>query len=635
MAGEALTDLRQLNAASARIAEFAVKVCYPKVIQYQFVQNGQQKLAQYFSCRLTSGTEHDYCEGCVRGSKEQVQSAAESFKYGMIFKMKKVVLSQKVPTTYISADLKVVVDMQKTSFDAACKTSNLAETCVSKRTVKDVLEITSQMSFDLTAFVRSASDPKSVQLKSGQAAEVVEVTVADGSRNEEGSLLCLTISIWAKALAAEIKAQENSIVSFMGLMAVPAPDRGAVRVKNGDATFIIAASDGLQKSSRVQRLQTEMAATLATDAQLESIGEFVPKQLPFDVAAEPALLTTCHLLESMADDLKLGAGTAQLFQLNGVHLQVPTDDNVLTKDGKRIWFTARAFDYSGTTIVGVSQEAALELSGCADKDAFLQQVASNQVQFPVLSTVRVVRSIRDLKSTSTARPAASQEVVAASESADKVVNAVVMKAAHYSIEQLPSKAVHDLTDLLSCTSAATDGLLPCQLQHVSLSSHYGFQIAYGEQKRTCTRALALLKSTEKSVTAAVGSGFRVTTKNVQDAGDAANTSVYTVSGYCLLDNVTEYKLDPAKGGRNPHRLVLAVVTGKIDDEFVVEQLWHLDPSQEATALEHFAALLAAAARVQGGMLSGAMKRKVEWTKSTPLDTRKCRSLARYPTDIHV
>ena len=88
MAGEALTDLRQLNAASARIAEFAVKVCYPKVIQYQFVQNGQQKLAQYFSCRLTSGTEHDYCEGCVRGSKEQVQSAAESFKYGMIFKRK-------------------------------------------------------------------------------------------------------------------------------------------------------------------------------------------------------------------------------------------------------------------------------------------------------------------------------------------------------------------------------------------------------------------------------------------------------------------------------------------------------------------------------------------------------------------
>ena len=79
------------------------------------------------------------------------------------------------------------------------------------------------MSFDLTAFVRSASAPKSVQLKSGQADEVVEVTVADGSRNEEGSLLCLTISIWAKALAAEVKAQEKSIVSFMGLMAVPAP----------------------------------------------------------------------------------------------------------------------------------------------------------------------------------------------------------------------------------------------------------------------------------------------------------------------------------------------------------------------------------------------------------------------------
>ena len=82
MAGEALTDLRQLNVASARIAEFAVKVCHPKVIQYQFVQSGQRKLAQYFSCRLTSATEHDYCEGCVRGSKEQVQSAAESFKLG-------------------------------------------------------------------------------------------------------------------------------------------------------------------------------------------------------------------------------------------------------------------------------------------------------------------------------------------------------------------------------------------------------------------------------------------------------------------------------------------------------------------------------------------------------------------------
>ena len=229
----------------------------------------------------------------------------------------------------------------------------------------------------------------------------------------------------------------------------------------------------------MQMLRRDMDAVLFSDAPTASVGGFVPSQLPFDIATDAALLTTCHIVESMAENMQLGASEAELFQLNGVHVQPLQDDNVLTKDSSRIFFLTRALDYSGGTMVGVTEEAALELSGCADRDTFLSQAKNRELQFPALATVRLVRSVRDLKSARDAADAAD---------AGKVVNAVVIKAAHYSIEELPSKAVDDLLGLLACTSAATDGLLPCQLHRVTMSPHYGFQIDYGNNLQSCVGA---------------------------------------------------------------------------------------------------------------------------------------------------
>ncbi|CAJ1379872.1 unnamed protein product [Effrenium voratum] len=112
------------------------------------------------------------------------------FKHGSAFRMKKVVLNSKVQPTYISADLKMTVDLQKTQM-----TANM---CVSRLSVKDVLSISSRMAFDLTAVVRTVSSAKTAQLRSGQASEVVEVVMADGSKGDDGSLLCLTVSVWSR-----------------------------------------------------------------------------------------------------------------------------------------------------------------------------------------------------------------------------------------------------------------------------------------------------------------------------------------------------------------------------------------------------------------------------------------------------
>ena len=95
--------------------------------------------------------------------------------------MKKVVLNSKVQPTYISADLKMTVDLQKTQMTANMS-DKLADGCVSRHSVKDVLSISSRMAFDLTAVVRTVSSAKTVQLRSGQASEVVEVVMADGSK---------------------------------------------------------------------------------------------------------------------------------------------------------------------------------------------------------------------------------------------------------------------------------------------------------------------------------------------------------------------------------------------------------------------------------------------------------------------
>ena len=214
--GSALTDLRSLNAGSARVATFLVKICYPREVKYTKAHI------------LRAGWwEHDYCEGTVRGQKAAL--ALQEYKDGQVYKMSRITFSQKTKVMFIASELKMVVEMSATTWERVKEgDQRLPMTCASKHTVEDVLSMSSKMQLDMVALVRNVSDSRAVPLKTGGTAMVCDIELVDGSSVSDGSLLCLAVSCWSSELGSKLKSAVGHVVSLLFLGVQPLSE-GCIR----------------------------------------------------------------------------------------------------------------------------------------------------------------------------------------------------------------------------------------------------------------------------------------------------------------------------------------------------------------------------------------------------------------------
>ena len=78
----------------------------------------------------------------------------------------------------------------------------------------------------------------------------------------------------------------------------------------------------------------------------------------------------------------------------------------------------------------------------------------------------------------------------------------------------------------------------------------------------------------------IGSGIKLITPDVEDlfSTEDAGQMKHTLSAICTLENLTQYKLDPPRGGTQH---ALAIVTAKTDASFVVESVQLLSSEEAA------------------------------------------------------
>ena len=86
------------------------------------------------------------------------------------------------------------------------------------------------------------------------------------------------------------------------------------------------------------------------------------------------------------------------------------------------------------------------------------------------------------------------------------------------------------------------------------------------QKRPCTHAVVLVRSTKRSRTVQQGeTGYMVETDDVSDwLQTDSKEQCYKLVSFCNLDNLMDFKLDPEKGEKC--RAALVSVTTVLDDE---------------------------------------------------------------------
>ena len=135
------------------------------------------------------------------------------------------------------------------------------------------------------------------------------------------------------------------------------------------------------------------------------------------------------------------------------------------------------------------------------------------------------------------------------------------------------------------------------------------------------------RSTQKSRCSNVANGFLVSTSGVKDALVEEDSKTVEVRGYCSINNVLEFKMDPPK--RTTERVCLLLITGAATDALTVHSVTHIDAGAVDEAKYVLKKMRTLGMRAKYGG-SDSIKRMSEWPL-TPDSAKKCKTLQEHPT----
>ena len=344
----------------------------------------------------------------------------------------------------------------------------------------------------------------------------------------------------------------------------------------------------------------------------------------FNVLTGKAALSCCACVAMASEDPN--ATVPHLLQMNGMRFEEPlTGDSVVESKGECIFFTTTARDFSGSCKVFVSQEAALALTGLHTMSEFQQAHEARAISFPTFSNCRVTRCVRH---------------VAAKEGDDTparvFVDTTVVAASPLQILHAPDTSYHVIFEILKRCRVSQDAMLAAHLSEIRPCPFYNMRVEYppasgggdvSQLARNCHLALALVRTTQKSRCVSTAGGFLVSTPGVTDASDDDQARAVTIHGYCSVDNLLCFKMDPPTNAK--HRVCLLLITGCSKDTITVHSVTHIDEGT-VTEAQYFINKLRTLGMRTELQQSGEHKRMNAWSM-TPDSAKKCRVLEGHPS----
>ena len=517
-------SLAELNRTSASVGEWQVRILFGEVEEYEYTVAGKQRYGMKFECVLASTDPTCYCVGAwkmVAGDKKGVQQAAAKFKDGTPWTMSRVSLDTQAKRQYISASHKVVVNLAKTTMTPVLQSlrSGIAAELEPPSSVAETLQLQSRQLFDITALVIGVRGEAQVQTKFGPR-ERATVCCVDGTLMPDSGVAEpaskkvaeLQFTVFQKAGGknlAFLNASVGKTVSFFQL-SYQQDSSGDFQVVSGQR-FHCRPAQGEKAdtlTARAAELQSLQSDSLSSVTKVWE-GNYTAK----DYVATPAMQTTSALLSTMLTPTMDVFEKETLWQVNYAELLAPAPGtDVWTNDKVRVWFPSVLRDFSGEVTVWVREKAALQLAGTEDTKAFSQAAVDGDLLFPVLSSVRVLRTLGQFSGAKDSEDGDSTGIAAASQ-----VSLVVVEAMEQPWNHGPSNALTEIFHLLQQCPPSADCVLPASLGMLRKSPHYGLAVDYDTGAlRPCLKALVLIRSKSKSKLENLGEkGHRLVTEAVE------------------------------------------------------------------------------------------------------------------------
>eukprot|EP00974_Lingulodinium_polyedra_P002036 191741-Lingulodinium_polyedra.AAC.1 len=255
---------------------------------------------------------------------------------------------------------------------------------------------------------------------------------------------------------------------------------------------------------------------------------------------------------------------------------------------------------------------------------FQQAHEARAISFPPFANCRIMRRVRR---------------VAAEEGGDAAgrvfVNTTVVAAAPLQMSQAPNTSYNIILEILKQCPESQDAMLAAHLSEIRACPFYGMRVEYAPEAeggasqpaRNCQLAVALVRTTQKSRCVSTASGFLVSTAGVRDAFGDEDSDTVTIHGYCSVDNLLSFKMDPPSKAKQ--RVCLLLITASSPEAITVHSVTHIDEATVAEAKYFIKKMRTLGMRAEPQQ-SGGRKRMNEWEK-TPDSAKKCKVLDAHPS----
>jgi len=579
--------------------------------------------AHKFEAWLVGNNPQDYCIGFVKGTQAECNRAKDQYHDATVWTLSKVSLDTYTPTTYISTPIPFRVDLTKskmTNQDTQNETdirlrASMPQHAVPPRSVADVARITTNRSTDLIAMVKKVSKDKR---KSKSDEEIVDVELVDNSMTTPDKLASIVVGVFGKDKIQQLTDAVGKPMAFFNLSVI-CSSRGSARINHYSADLMKPAPE-CEKTVSLRDKQQELIA--ATNTEMLTV-VWTPNQSR-DVSG-PQPLSCAAFLDYTTETS--GAVLPEVMQLMWVHIEEPEPDGqVVDASGERIWYVVPLRDISGSVLMGIPQRNAFALARCSTKEEFTKKHAAGGLNMPLLCHARVSRRVRT-------QTFAFQPVTYVNYTLEAV------EPVSWDLSSAPNAAYSNVLAILNTCPAHDEGLLFAFLADIQPDPYYGIRLIYdGQEGSRSLYVAALVACDSKSKTEKISEdGYKVLTSDVKDVANPDGTvdkpiGSHTVVGYCSIDSLSGFRLDPPRG--KTFRVAVCLFT-KADEQEGLHI--HLLEYIEADQVKQAVLCMQKLRRLSKGVHTGATEKRshsvaLESAGKSPCDTKKARTLQAAPTE---
>ena len=614
-----LAELVNQEAGSA--TEIELKVIRNALVDYTYKErNGNQAPTQKVQILLQSKVADQYCLGVAklqRKDKTELKQLQDRWKIGTTWRFKALTLLNEKPA-FIHTSCRIAIDLRKSQAQALLQSTSFPQAPLPTVTIADVLQLTQMQRFDLMAIVAKILDER----KAGTGMIVADVRLVDGSKDNDSTTTeyaALPLTLFFKD-AAELTSFKQYVgkkpLLFMCLTGNKKDGKVSVATIKNDSWRQEAVGS---KALAMAEEATRMCGDDVTLRDVAALQTFTPTAA-VDYISPMATLTSCQLMDPMCASL-LGDATEHLYQLNHVHVTLPTKEaSIKTKDD-RLFARLDVWDATKKITVAFRSKAMLQLASLQNdqEKEYEELLATGELRHPLLASLRLHLQSKPQKS----EPEATATEHSQTQS-DNILSAVVVEAEPCTFTDIPDDSVEAIHGLFAGSAQASERLAAVPLDKLRPSPFYNM-LADG---KPVEKALTLLRFTQRGNGKQHAHGFRIVTERAQDATACAATELtkencYATVALCTIEKAPDFAT--AKDAT-----VMAVISKVVAPSKPLQhaadlyiEAMELVPKHDIASSMGMMRKLQRISNIQSA--DPASSSEVAWQQ------RKCRRLLRYPT----